>query len=198
VGRDPIHQDGEVGSVTLGKRLARKSTCSILVVPRTARCQVHKILVPLRFSDCSVHALETAGALAAKWPASIIGMNVYQVHAGYRLTGMTYEQFAAKNEQHAREEYARLLESADLPGVAISDLYKDDPEDKPASHFAAAVFEQDIDLVVVGARGRTAPAGVLLGRVTEGLMMRSPAPVLAVKKKDERIGFLEAFLTGGL
>ncbi len=49
--------------------------------------------------------------------------------------------------------------------------------------------------VVIGARGRTGAAGVLLGTVTEQLIRQSPAPVLAVKKKGECIGLLRALLT---
>ncbi|UCE62029.1 MAG: universal stress protein, partial [Phycisphaerales bacterium] len=48
--------------------------------------------------------------------------------------------------------------------------------------------------VVIGARGRTGAAGVLLGTVTEQLIRRSPSPVLAVKKKGECLGVLRALL----
>ena len=48
--------------------------------------------------------------------------------------------------------------------------------------------------VVIGARGRTGAAGVLLGTVTEHLILKSPSPVLAVKKKGECIGVLRALL----
>ncbi len=48
--------------------------------------------------------------------------------------------------------------------------------------------------VVIGARGRTGAAGVLLGTVTEQLIRRSPSPVLAVKRKGECLGLLRALL----
>jgi nucleotide-binding universal stress UspA family protein len=48
------------------------------------------------------------------------------------------------------------------------------------------------DLIVIGARGRTGAAGILLGTVTEQLIRVSPVPVLAIKKKGECIGVLRA------
>ena len=47
---------------------------------------------------------------------------------------------------------------------------------------------------MIGARGRTGAAGVLLGTVTEQLIRKSPSPVLAVKKKGECLGVLRALL----
>ena len=47
---------------------------------------------------------------------------------------------------------------------------------------------------MIGARGRTGTAGVLLGTVTEQLIRKSPSPVLAVKKKGECLGVLRALL----
>lgn len=47
---------------------------------------------------------------------------------------------------------------------------------------------------MIGSRGRTGAAGVLLGRVTEQLIRKSTVPVLAAKKKGECIGVLRALL----
>jgi nucleotide-binding universal stress UspA family protein len=47
-------------------------------------------------------------------------------------------------------------------------------------------------LIVIGARGRTGAAGILLGTVTEQLIRVSPVPVLAIKNKGECIGVLRA------
>jgi nucleotide-binding universal stress UspA family protein len=49
-------------------------------------------------------------------------------------------------------------------------------------------------LIVIGAKGRSLSALVLLGSVTEKLIETTPAPVLAVKKKGAGMGFLEALL----
>jgi nucleotide-binding universal stress UspA family protein len=50
-------------------------------------------------------------------------------------------------------------------------------------------------LIAIGSRGRTGTAGVLLGKVTEELIAQSRLPVLAVKRKGEQIGILQALLS---
>jgi nucleotide-binding universal stress UspA family protein len=50
-----------------------------------------------------------------------------------------------------------------------------------AAHAIAEIAEEDhIDLIVLGTRGRTALAGLLLGGVTQRLLQIAPCPVLAV------------------
>ena len=65
----------------------------------------------------------------------------------------------------------------------------------PVSVILDALAPVAADLVVIGARGRTGAAGVMLGTVTEQLIRESPVPVLAVKKKGECLGILRALLT---
>ncbi len=70
-----------------------------------------------------------------------------------------------------------------------------DLHDKPVPIILEAIDRLAADAVVIGARGRTGAAGVLLGKVTEQLIRESPVPVLAVKKKGECLGILRALLT---
>ncbi len=54
-----------------------------------------------------------------------------------------------------------------------------------AAHVIAdAAREQQAELIVVGTRGHTALAGLLLGSVTQRLLHIAPCPVLAVPTKD--------------
>jgi nucleotide-binding universal stress UspA family protein len=51
--------------------------------------------------------------------------------------------------------------------------------------------EQQVDLVAVGARGRTA-AALLLGSITERLIRSTEIPLIAVKKKGTGLSLLAA------
>ncbi len=54
-----------------------------------------------------------------------------------------------------------------------------------AAHVIAdAAREQQAELIVVGTRGHTALAGLLLGSVTQRLLHIAPCPVLAVPTED--------------
>jgi nucleotide-binding universal stress UspA family protein len=198
VGRDSVKTTGGPVSATMAKRLASNATCSVLAVSPEDEPRFARVLVPFRASDCSAAALEVAIRVARRFPGcELICHYVYQVHSGYRRTGASYEEYIEALEQQARKEYDEILGRVDSSGISISLRTSADEYDKPAQVIAAAVAEQAVDLVVVGAHGRTGAAGMLLGRVTEQLIGLSPAPVLAVKKKGELIGLLEAILTGG-
>jgi nucleotide-binding universal stress UspA family protein len=56
-----------------------------------------------------------------------------------------------------------------------------------AAHAIADVARgEDADVIVVGTRGHTALAGLLLGSVTQRLLHIAPCPVLAVPAADHR------------
>ena len=50
------------------------------------------------------------------------------------------------------------------------------------------------DLIIVGSRGRSATAALLLGSFTKQLIQKSRLPLLAVKDKEENMGLIEAIL----
>jgi nucleotide-binding universal stress UspA family protein len=54
--------------------------------------------------------------------------------------------------------------------------------------------KSEIHLLIMGARGRKAGAGVLLGSVTEHLIKTTTVPLMAVKEKGTGMGFLDALL----
>ena len=64
--------------------------------------------------------------------------------------------------------------------------------ERPSRAIAEVAKRSGCDLVVVGARGRSAGAAVILGSVTERLLRISRQPVLAVKRKDHCMGVLDA------
>lgn len=180
---------------TLAPRVARKSTCSVLVLPDEHRAHIGTILVPVRDSECSGNALDEACGIAAATDASVVALNVFQVHGGYSRAGLTLEEHKTALEQAARRECDRIIERVDTRSVAVRCVTMADDADRPVPMIVKVVSQCGADLVVIGARGRTGAAGVLLGNVTERLMRKSPVPVLAVKKKGECLGVLQALLT---
>jgi len=179
----------------LPTRITRKATCSVLVLPEDCQAKASNILVPVRDSDCSANALEAACEIASKASASVVAFNFYRVHGGYSRAGLTREEQLAQLEDIAQRECERLIGRMDTCSANM--------QTRCTPHFQSAVIpvvlkaidETSADLVVIGARGRTGAAGVLLGAVTEDLIQKSPVPVLAVKEKGECIGILRAILT---
>jgi len=69
----------------------------------------------------------------------------------------------------------------DLKGLTVTPIFKLEKDD--ARGIEEVIEEEDFTLLVIGARGRKAGAGVLLGSVTEHLINTTTIPLLAVKRK---------------
>ena len=179
----------------LARRITRKATCSVLVLPDEFQIKADTILVPVRNSDCSAGALDVACGIAAATKAEVIALNVFQVHAGYSRVGTNLEEHQALLETAAQHECEKLLKRTDTRTVKVRCECAADLQHQPVPVILQAIEKVSADLVVIGARGRTGAAGVLLGTVTEQLIRESPLPVLAVKKKGECLGILRALLT---
>ncbi len=181
---------------TFARRVTRKATCSVLVLPVDAMPRPEgRIVVPVRESDCSANALERAFSIGRETGYEVMMVNVFQVHSGYSNVGLTLEEYEATLKANAEDQCRRLLERLDPSGVEHQVRCVPDRANSPAETILEIVRDQNADIVVIGARGLTGAAGVLLGNTTSHLIQRSPVPVLAVKKKGECIGIVQALLT---
>ena len=183
------------GEAILARRITRKATCSVLVLPEEHhQVKADMILVPVRDSECSANALDVACSIAAATNAAVTAFNVYQVHTGYSRVGTTLEEHQTLLETAAQRECDLLLKRVNAGSVDVQCRCAPDLRGKPVPVILEALGDVSADLVVIGARGRTGAAGVLLGTITEQLIRESPVPVLAVKKKGECLGIVRALL----
>ncbi len=195
LGRHYGRKDDAPDDALLARRITRKATCSVLVLPDNYQITANAILVPVRDSDCSAAALETACDIAALTKAPVTALDVFYVGTGYSRVGTSLEEHQVLLEAAARRECERLIKRTDTHGVDVACECLPDLEGGPVPIIHEEIEKLSARLVVIGARGRTGAAGVLLGNVTEQLIQKSPVPVLAVKKKGECIGILRALLT---
>ncbi len=193
VGRGGEASEGD--DALLASRIARKATCSVLVLPAGCAPRIGRILVPVRDSECSANALETACRIGGAAGAPVLALNVFHVNAGYHNVGLTLEEFTANLRRWAERECENLLNRVDRHGAAAASRCVPDLYARPVPIILEQAAAENADMVVIGARGRTGAAGVLLGKVTEQLIRRSRVPVLAVKKKGECLGVLQALLS---
>jgi nucleotide-binding universal stress UspA family protein len=171
-------------SGTLLEKIARKAPCSVLFT---------NILVPIDFSENSADAMDVALAFAsASGIKKIYCVHVYEVPIGYYKTGKSYEHFAKIMKGHAERQYRDFMDKIDLKGVSVIPAFELAKQERKG--IEAAVREHQADLLIMGARGRKAGAGVLLGSVTEDLIRASNVPLLAAKKKGTGMRILDALL----
>jgi len=177
------------------RRIARRSTCSLLVVPAGNHCAVKHILTPVRDSEVSQHALETAITIAEQTNAEVVPLNLYQVAGGYSYSSSSPAEHQQLLSQWAMKECENLMGKVKKSDAQVNCLCIPDPYDKPAEMISETASKLGSDLLVIGARGRTGAAGVLLGTVTEEFIRKSKIPVLAVKRKGECMGVLQAIFS---
>jgi nucleotide-binding universal stress UspA family protein len=188
--RADVHNRGRIP-----EKLARKALCSVLIVPEGANSRIERILVPLDFSEHSRDALEVATAIAsARGLRKVYCLHSYNVPSFYYYehyqTGTNYEELAEIMRRNAEEHYSQFLAGVDLKGVDAVPINQ--LSQRPSSSILHVTREQNIDLVVMGTRGKTAAAEVLLGSVTERSIHACTKPLIAVKKKGARMGLLKA------
>ncbi|MBN2433488.1 MAG: universal stress protein [Acidobacteria bacterium] len=180
----------------LPEKVARKSPCSVLVVPAGAPAVIQRVLLPSDFSDSSALALEVAVAFAseASRKPPIHCLHVYSVPQGYHKTGKSYEEFTELMRASAEEEHAEFRSRVDSKGIPV----------EPAIILGADVtrtieqyiLDNGIDFLALGVRGKSAVAAMLLGSTTEKLIRTTRIPLIVVKKKGANKNLLEALLTG--
>jgi nucleotide-binding universal stress UspA family protein len=188
----------------LPEKLIRRVPCSVLLLPEGAKASFSNILVPTDFSENSTDAMDVAVAFAsAKGIDEIHCLHAYHVPIGYYKTGKSYEQFAEIMKGHAEKNYQNFLQTEvcqvgsvcqikDLKGIKVKPIFK--LAKKASKTIEETVKSLDIDLLVIGARGRHAGAGVLLGSVTEHQIRTTTVPILAVKKKGTGMNILDVIL----
>ena len=118
--------------------------------------------------------------------------HAFKIPIGYHKSGKTYEEFAKVMKKNARDEFKEFKKGIDLKGIKIAPLFI--LNENPAKAIKAVAKRKKADLIVLGAKGRSFAALVLLGSVTEKLIETTHVPILAVKKKGSGMGFLEALL----
>lgn len=174
-------------------KLARKAPCSVLVVPEGTKYSISNILVPVDFSDFCANAVELAVNIAkANGQTTIHCLHVYNLPIGYSKTGKSEEEFSEIMLNNAKKSYERFISKIDLKGIEVKPIFM--LHDKPAQAIQNVVNENQIDMLVLGTRGRNAGAGLLLGSVTENIILHTRVPILAVKKKGTGLSFLEVLL----
>ena len=85
-----------------------------------------------------------------------------------------------------------MIEKHDVEHTHIKPVFKYDSEGSPANLANETAHQENADVILIGARGRTAATAIFLGSVTEKLLtLDSDIPLLIVKDKKKTFDFLE-------
>ena len=180
------------GSGVSASRIARKSNCSVLFVPELLPESLSKILLPIDFGITSERSYCVAEQFMSRKATNLSLIHLYHVPHGYSKTGRGYEQFDTIMLQHAEKEYQAFTENlkmTKIPDIHFVNGDKEDHEDIIMSY----AEEINADLIVIGSKGKSTSAFILLGSMAEKLLLKNDhIPLLIVKRKNENMSLLDA------
>jgi nucleotide-binding universal stress UspA family protein len=181
------HRRNRSGRRSLARRLAMKVPCSLWLAPDGSDARITSVLAAVDFSEPSAHAVSTATLIASRAGLT----ECAALHVFFDEALAMYEDMGTANRAD-EEGFARFLSPLDLHGVRVRKTFADSPTVSGASR--RHIQDDGVDLVVMGTRGQSASAAILLGSESEQMIMETPVPVLVVKARGERIGLLQALL----
>lgn len=146
-----------------------------------------KILVPVDGSEMSMRAADVALGVAKKYGAQVTVLHVVNIDQYLQSIGiyrLSYPDSIEKRVKEAKEEatkwFQEIQKKAEQDGVQV----KLEVIDTALSVVGAIVNfaeREKADLVVIGTRGRSGFAKLLLGSVASGVVTYAPCDVLVAK-----------------
>ena len=135
-----------------------------------------KILLGLDGSPESARALDLATKIAAEDSAHIEVVHVRE----YMIAGRAGMQTTRANEEDLEAIVRKQVDELAAGGADVSLTVVSSTTGGPAHALADQAGDSGADVIIVGTRGHTGLAGLLLGSVTQRLLHISPCPVMAV------------------
>ena len=135
-----------------------------------------KILLGLDGSPESARALDLATKIAADDAAHIEIVHVRE----YMLAGRAGMQTTRANEEDLEAIVRKQADELAAGGTDVTLTVVTSTTGGPAHVLADQAEQSGADVIIVGTRGHTGLAGLLLGSVTQRLLHISPCPVMAV------------------
>jgi nucleotide-binding universal stress UspA family protein len=147
-----------------------------------------KVLVCVDGSDSSMEAARYAVMIGKEHTAEVIALNVIVSQLGYAYSsgafGLTSQSaindLLEKSKKEAQVWFDEIKRNATTEGVQL----RTEMVASPTSIVPAIVNyaeKNDIDLIVVGTRGRSGFTKLLLGSVASGVVTYAACPVMVVK-----------------
>lgn len=184
------------GTGVASSRLARRANCALLIIPEGTQPKISNLLVPSDFSDYSKDALEDSIMISKSLGnKEVFCQNVFSIPSGYHFTGKTFDEFKQIIQVHAEVNFKKFIRKIDSKGIKISPIYSLDDKDDPVQEILSKAHEIKADLLVIGAKGKTAATALFIGSMAERLIQfNKTIPLLVTRPKGKNGGILEYIL----
>lgn len=167
---------------TTAERTIRAVHCPVLMANAPPVSQYRNVLLTTDLSPASASAIEQFSALGVAPDARTSVLYAYHaaaagLTASRPLPRDDREYYLRREQENAASELSQFFaESGTSPGVQIARH----SVNSPVNEILAVVGELGADLVVVGTRGKSGFARLILGSVAEGVLRNATIDVLAI------------------
>lgn len=174
----------EVFVGTTAERVMRLGTLPVLMVNREPSRPYQSVLAAVDLSDWSAHAVNTARRLGLLDGAQLTIVHAFDAGGSGLATAGVPKPVLQENISDAaaaaRRDFDAFVTTLDIDGVETGTRLWEGP---PVRAILEAVVNLHPDLVVIGTRGQTGFAKLLLGSVADELLRELGRDVLAVAAK---------------
>ena len=150
--------------------------------------EVNKILVAICFSEYCLGTFTYATRLAAQLQAELVVANVINikdVQAIGNIQSMGYsisaEDYVKGVKEERRAEIDKMIADSGFPRDKLKVILK---VGHPFEELLRITKEEKVDMVVMGAKGRSNIEHILVGSVAEKMFRHSPVTVASYRKRE--------------
>ncbi|MFP9062244.1 universal stress protein [Natrialbaceae archaeon A-chndr2] len=143
----------------------------------------NSLLVATDGSEPSQRAIDHAVNLASRLEVPLHAIAVLESRTEYDSAIVDPEVVRAQQERQAQAALETVETAASEQGISVVTVRR---EGIPHEEILTYAEERDIETLVVGARGRSAFRGALLGSTVDALVRQSPRPVVVVGDESVR------------
>lgn len=150
---------------------------------------VDTILFPTDFSDVAEGAFAHAAHLALQYNATIHVFNVVGPEADESANPMDFLPVQPAEGAPDQEAVQHMdVQTVTQERGTVPVVYAQTDSPSPSDAIVTRAQEQDVDLVVMGTRGRRGMDRLLSGSVSEEVVRRAPCPVFTVLAREDGAG----------
>lgn len=140
-----------------------------------------RILVATDGSDNAQRATRHAFDLARQYGAEFHAVYVIETRTGYDNAIVDPNTVRQNLREEGKQALTAIETESDIDTSVVTSIQEGVPHEELLSYSE----DQGIDLVVMGAKGRSAFKTILLGSTTEALLWADQVPVLVVNSTGE-------------
>ena len=148
----------------------------------------HRIMVAIGFTEYSEELLGYAAGIADSIGAEMIVVNIINlrdVEAVGAVAAMGYEvdseHYVSGVKEERRRALEQMLKKISFPAEKIRSVFN---VGHPVEELLKIAAKENVDLIVMGIKGRSDLEHMLVGSVAEKVFRRSPIPILSYR--DEK------------